>query len=102
MFNAELEVEKIITFIRDYFNENNLGGVVIGISGGKDSAVSAGLFCKALGSDKVIGVTMPCHSKEEDREDAILVAKKYGFKIVKEKVMDGKLSRKLYKFILEK
>ena len=82
MFNAELEVEKIITFIRDYFNENNLGGVVIGISGGKDSAVSAGLFCKALGSDKVIGVTMPCHSKEEDREDAILVANKYGFKLI--------------------
>ena len=72
MFNAELEVEKIITFIRDYFNENNLGGVVIGISGGKDSAVSAGLFCKALGSDKVIGVTMPCHSKEEDREDIMI------------------------------
>ena len=42
--------------------------VMVCISGGKDSAVSAALFTKALGKENVIGVTMPCHSKEEDRE----------------------------------
>ncbi len=82
MFNAKEEVEKIITFIRDYFTKNNLYGVVIGISGGKDSAVSAGLFTKALGSDKVIGVTMPCHSNMEDKEDAMKVANTFNFKLI--------------------
>ena len=35
-FNAELETKKIIDFIRKYYSENNLGGVILGISGGKD------------------------------------------------------------------
>ena len=42
MFDAKKEKDKIVNFIRDYFNNNNLGGVVIGISGGKDSGVAAG------------------------------------------------------------
>ncbi len=82
MFNAKKETEKIISFIKNYFQEQNLGGVIIGISGGKDSAVVAALFTKAIGSENVIGVTLPCHSKEEDRTDAQLVSQKYGFKLI--------------------
>ena len=37
MFDALKEKNKIVEFIRNYFKEHNLGGVVIGISGGKDS-----------------------------------------------------------------
>ena len=61
-FNAEKETEKVIEFIRDYYKSNNLGGAILGISGGKDSGVVAGLLVKALGKENVIGVTMPCHS----------------------------------------
>ena len=82
MFNPKEETNKIIQFIKDYFDKNHLKGVVIGISGGKDSAVAAALFQKALGSENIIGVTMPCHSKEEDREDAKLISDKYGFKLI--------------------
>lgn len=82
MFNPIEETNKIIQFIKDYFDKNHLKGVVIGISGGKDSAVVAALFQKALGSENIIGVTMPCHSKEEDREDAKLISEKYGFKLI--------------------
>ena len=81
-FNAKKETEKVINFIRDYYKKNNLGGAIIGISGGKDSGVVAGLFTKALGSENVIGVTMPCHSKDEDRTDAKRVSDYYGFKLV--------------------
>lgn len=81
-FNAELETKNIIDFIRKYYKDNNLGGVILGISGGKDSAVVAGLFVEALGRENVIGVTMPCHSKEEDRIDAKLVSDYYGFELV--------------------
>ena len=81
-FDAKIETERVIEFIRDYYNKNNLGGVILGISGGKDSGVVAGLFTKALGSENVIGVTLPCHSKEEDAIDAKLVSDYYGFELI--------------------
>ena len=80
-FNAKEQANKIIKFIRDYYKKNNLKGVVIGISGGKDSAVVAGLFTLALGKNNVIGVTLPCHSKEQDRIDAKVVADHFGFRL---------------------
>lgn len=82
MFDKEKVTKEIINFIRKYYKENNLKGAVIGISGGKDSGVVAGLFSKAIGSENIIGVTMPCESKEQDREDAKLVAEKFGFELV--------------------
>lgn len=80
--NPKKETEKIVTFIKKYFKENKIGGVVIGISGGKDSAVAAALFTKALKKENVLGVTMPCHSKRADKKDAELVYKKYGFEMI--------------------
>ena len=82
MFNPKNEVENIINFIKSYFKNNNLKGVVLGISGGKDSAVVSALFSKALGSENVLGVTLPCHSNEEDMKDAKLVSNKYGFELI--------------------
>ena len=81
-FDVRKETENIIEFIRDYYKKNNLGGAIIGISGGKDSGVVAGLFTKALGPENVIGVTMPCHSVKTDKTDAKKVADYYGFEMV--------------------
>ena len=81
MFNAEKEVQKIVEFIQNYYKKNNLEGAVIGISGGKDSAVAVALFTKALGKDKVIGVSMPCHSKVEDYNDAKIVCDYYNIEL---------------------
>lgn len=81
-FNAKEETEKVIQFIREYYSKNNLGGAVIGISGGKDSAVVAAIMTEALGKENVLGVWMPCHSKEEDKEDAKLVSDYYGFELI--------------------
>ena len=82
MFDKEKVANEIIEFIRNYYKENNLKGAVTGISGGKDSGVVAGLFSKAIGPENIIGVTMPCESKAQDREDAKLVAEKFGFELV--------------------
>jgi len=82
MFNAKKEKNKIIEFIRNYYKKNDLGGAVIGISGGKDSGVVAGLFTEALGKENVLGVTLPCHSKKTDKNDAQLVADYFGFKLI--------------------
>ena len=81
-FNAKEETENVIKFIQDYYKKNNLGGAILGISGGKDSAVVAALFTKALGKENLIGVTLPCHSKSEDKTDAKLISDYYGFKLI--------------------
>ena len=81
-FDAKYETERVIEFIRNYYKENNLGGAILGISGGKDSGVVAGLLVEALGKENVIGVTLPCHSKDEDKIDAKLVSDYYGFELI--------------------
>lgn len=81
-FNAVKETEKVIEFIQDYFKKNNLGGAIIGISGGKDSAVVAALLVKALGKENVIGLTLPCHSQELDKQDAQVISTYYGFELL--------------------
>lgn len=62
LFDPEREIEHIVSEIKRYFVQN--GGkttkAVIGISGGKDSTIAAALLCRALGSENVFGVLMPC------------------------------------------
>ena len=58
-FDAYRETDRIIQFVRDYYKENNLKGAVLGISGGKDSGVVAGIMCKAIGAENVVGLTLP-------------------------------------------
>ncbi len=74
--NPEKEIEHIINVIKRYFIENGNKDTkaVIGISGGKDSTVAAALLTRALGSDRVIGVLMPC-GKQTDIEDSYEVVK---------------------------
>ena len=51
---------EIVQWIRDYFEKNGPKcDAVIGISGGKDSSVTAALLAEALGKDRVVGVMMP-------------------------------------------
>lgn len=60
MFNVQKVTSDIIQWIRDWFDANGQGcNAVIGISGGKDSSVTAALCAAALGKDRVIGVMMP-------------------------------------------
>ena len=72
--NVGEEVNKITNWIKNYVENSNAKGVVIGNSGGKDSAVVIGLCTKALGKDKIISISMPCNSINQDYEDAKLVS----------------------------
>lgn len=80
-FDALNTCNKMIEYVRDYYSKHKLKGAVIGISGGKDSGVVAGLMTKALGKENVVGLKMPCHSLKDDSTLADLVAKHYGFKL---------------------
>lgn len=80
--NYEKLTDDIIKFIRNYYQENNLYGAVLGISGGKDSAVVLALLCRALGSERVVGLTMPCYSKKEDMVDAKKLSEYYGNRLL--------------------
>ncbi|MDI3473748.1 MAG: synthase [Candidatus Woesearchaeota archaeon] len=62
-------------FIKEYTKKLDREGVVIGLSGGLDSAVTAAICERALGSDKVLALIMPeADSKKENVEDAISFA----------------------------
>jgi NAD+ synthase len=50
---------KTTRFIQDYINKAKSKGIVLGVSGGVDSATTAALATKALGPNKVLGVYMP-------------------------------------------
>jgi len=75
--DIETEVQKITKWIQEYVEKSNSNGVVIGNSGGKDSAVAIALATKALGKEKVLTIAMPCNSIKTDLEDAKLVADKF-------------------------
>lgn len=60
MFDSEKVSKDIILWIRSWFDENGPDAkAVVGISGGKDSSVTAALCAEALGKDRVVGVLMP-------------------------------------------
>ena len=60
MFNVEKVTGDCVLWIQKFFEENGKGcNAVVGISGGKDSSVTAALCVRALGRDRVIGVLMP-------------------------------------------
>lgn len=68
--NPEKVKEELVEWIRKYFAENGPSCcAVVGISGGKDSSVSAALCAEALGKESVIGVLMP-DGEQKDIQDA--------------------------------
>ena len=62
-FDAKKTTQDIIVWINDFFEKNGKGcNAVVGISGGKDSSVVAGLCAAALGKERVIGSIPVCSS----------------------------------------
>jgi len=78
---AEIDI-RIQKFIAREVASANAEGVVIGLSGGLDSSVTAVLCAKALGSNKVLGLLMPDErvTPKEDIDDANQVARLFDIK----------------------
>lgn len=68
--------------LKEYVNKNNFPGVVIGLSGGIDSALTAAVAVDALGKDRVKLVLLPSkYTSKESFEDAAKMAKNVGVKL---------------------
>ena len=79
-FNPKAAKDSIIKWIKEWMDKNGKGcSVVIGISGGKDSTITAALCVEALGKDRVFGVLMP-NGMQKDIEDAISAVKHLGIR----------------------
>jgi NAD+ synthase len=67
--------------LRDYVDKNGFPGVVLGLSGGIDSAISAAVAVDALGADRVHAVMMPSpYTSAESLEDAAACARLLGIR----------------------
>jgi NAD+ synthase len=92
------KASKIQRFISDYISESSFKGVVVGLSGGLDSAVVLQLAVNALGRLKVLGLIMPSQTTpSQDTHDAEEQAKELG---IEYKVIDINLLLQKYGDIL--
>lgn len=80
MLSPEREIyEALKTGLRDYVNKNHFPGVVIGLSGGIDSALTLALAVDALGASRVSAVMMPSrYTAEISLQDAEDMAGRLG------------------------
>jgi NAD+ synthase (glutamine-hydrolysing) len=69
----------LVTGLRDYVRKNGFSSVVLGMSGGIDSAVVAAVAADAIGGENVYGVSMPsAYSSEHSKSDASDLAGRIG------------------------
>ncbi|MFW9821169.1 MAG: NAD+ synthase [Candidatus Thorarchaeota archaeon] len=82
----ELDFQKIILeikeWIKDYVNLAKVKCIVVGISGGIDSAVTTTLCVEALGKKNVVGLGLPCSSNPLDLKDAKTLAENLGIRFI--------------------
>jgi NAD+ synthetase len=79
--DEEMLYRSLTLGIRDYVHKCGFRSVVIGLSGGIDSAVTAVLAAAALGADQVLGVSMPTrYSSAGSRTDAAALAATLGIR----------------------
>jgi NAD+ synthase len=79
--------QRLASWIKEQVEKANCKGVVFGLSGGIDSSVVA-VLCQRAFPKNSLAVIMPCHSSENDLEDARSVAQKFGIATITVKLDD--------------
>ena len=73
----------LVTGTRDYVRKNGFKRVLIGLSGGIDSTITAVIAADALGPEQVVGVSMPSrYSSTGSQSDAVDLARNLGIEIM--------------------
>lgn len=78
--DALILADQITTWLKERIDEAHADRFVMGISGGIDSAVVAGLCARAVGGDRVLGIIMPSSSIPDDAVQAQKVIDAFGIK----------------------
>src|SRR5712692_2896946 len=78
--DPEETVREVTDFIANLFHKSKASGIVVGLSGGIDSAVTCSLCARAVGADKVLGLLLfeGKGRKGQDFQDAKSLAKQLG------------------------
>ncbi len=77
-FDVEKQTKQLIEYTREWFNKfGDNTRAVIGISGGKDSSVTAAILKEALGVDRIVAIIMP-NGEMSDLDDAKLLVNSLG------------------------
>lgn len=80
----------LVLGVRDYARKNNFSKVVLGLSGGLDSAVVAALAAEALGAQNVLAVMMPSpYSSSGSIDDSIDLSRRLGIKIIEKPITEA-------------
>ncbi len=82
--DLKIIADQLKRFISEFTQSCGIGQLVLGLSGGVDSALSAVLGARAIGAENILGVIMPYQSSSPESEaDAIDLAQKFGIKTEK-------------------
>ena len=73
---------KIQSWIKEFVKTVQVEGVIVGLSGGIDSAVTSTLCVNAIGKENVIGLGLPCISIPQDLDDAKMLADHLGIEFI--------------------
>lgn len=77
--DEQIQYNALVVGLRDYVLKNGFSSVVLGLSGGIDSALVAAIAVDALGAENVYGVSMPSvYSSEHSKDDARELARRTG------------------------
>jgi NAD+ synthase (glutamine-hydrolysing) len=80
----------LVLGIRDYARKNRFDRVVLGLSGGIDSAVVAALACEALGAENVLSVMMPSpYSSRASIDDSVELGQRLGMKLIEHPITNA-------------
>ena len=83
-FTAEAEIwNALVLGVRDYARKTHFKKVLLGLSGGIDSALTAAIAVDALGPQNVLGVMMPsAYSSEGSVDDSVELARNLGIQVI--------------------
>jgi NAD+ synthase/NAD+ synthase (glutamine-hydrolysing) len=81
-FSPEMEIwQALVTGTRDYAAKCGFKGVLVGLSGGVDSSLTAAVAAEAMGGENVVGVLMPSpYSSPGSLKDALALSQNLGLK----------------------
>jgi NAD+ synthase (glutamine-hydrolysing) len=82
--------DALVLGIRDYARKNRFERVVIGLSGGMDSALVATLACEAIGAENVLSVMMPSpYSSRSSVDDSVELGRRLGMPVIEHPITNA-------------